>query len=597
MIKLQKPFYRIHLTPDFQLSSKLLLLSVVVGIVSGFGAVLFFYLMAWGDHLLMTLPVGYVPPLAAGEEFEVAHQSDHNFIRWLILIVPAIGGLISGLIVYWLAPEAEGDGTDAVAEAFHQKRGIIRLRVPFVKMISSILTISSGGSAGREGPIMQIGAGFGSFLANKLKLSDEDRRILLIAGTSGGVGSIFRSPLGGAIFGAEVLYHDDFEAQGIVPSLISSIVAYSIFCSVFGWGAMFRMPEFFFHTPLILVFYAIFGIIIAFLGRFYISIFFLIQNFFKKWKIPRAYKPAFGGLLVGMVGFFYPQVLGMGYGWVQKALDGEMILSTMLIVAFLKIFTTSFTINSGGSGGVFAPSLFIGGLFGGVFGQIAANLFPDIITNPSAFILVGMGGFFAGVAKVPIASLIMVSEMTRSYGLLVPMMLVAAIAYLLTRHKSIYAKQVETKKESPAHIGDFTIDVLEGLNVSDIMTPNTDVVRIPNSAPLKNLQQTIANEQELYFPVVNQADEIIGIISLRNIRTILFEKELHDMILAADLMTDLVTVTSDNSLFEALDKFITSDYGTLLVVDQTDKNKVVGLISHEDLISAYNREVLRRKFK
>lgn len=569
---------------------------MVVGIVAGLGAVVFFYLMAWGDYLFLALPVGYVPPLAAGEKFKVVEPPVREMVRWLILIIPALGGLLSGLIVYRFAPEAEGDGTDAVAESFHQKRGIIRFRVPFIKMISSIITISSGGSAGREGPIMQIGAGFGSFLANKLKLSDEDRRILLIAGTSGGIGSIFRSPLGGAVFGAEVLYHDDFEAQGLVPSLISSIVAYSIFCSVFGWGVLFRMPEFYFHSPTILLFYAVFGILIAILGRFYISVFFMIQRWFQHLRMPKIYKPAVGGLLVGMIGFFYPQVLGMGYGWVQQALDGRMIVSTMLLIAVLKIFTTSFTINSGGSGGVFAPSLFIGGLFGGAFGQIAAQLFPHIITHPTAFILVGMGGFFAGVAKVPIASLIMVSEMTRSYGLLVPMMLVAAIAYLLTRHQSIYAKQVETKKQSPAHIGDFTIDVLEDLKVADVMVAREDLPRIPNHAPLKDLRPIFADEKELYFPVVNQADEIVGIISFRNIRTILFEQDLHDMILATDLMTNLVTVTPESSLYDALDKFIQSDYGTLLVVDPADPNKVLGLISHEDLITAYNREVIRRKF-
>ncbi len=595
MIKLQKPFYRFRLAPEFTLSGKLLLLSGAVGIMAGLGAVLFFYLMSWGDYFFMTRLIGYVPPLAGGEDFSVGGPPTHGLIRWLFLLVPAVGGLVSGLIVYRFAPEAEGDGTDAVTEAFHQKRGIIRPHVPFVEMISSIITISSGGSAGREGPIMQIGAGFGSYLATKLKLSDEDRRILLIAGTSGGIGAIFRSPLGGAIFGAEVLYHDDFEAQGIVPSLISSIVAYSIFCSVFGWGVLFEMPTYFFHTPMDLLFYGVFGVVLALAGRLYIKIYFSVYRWFKELRIRRALKPALGGLLVGIIGFFYPQVLGMGYGWVQKAINGEMLLTTMLIVAILKMVTTSFTINSGGSGGVFAPSLFIGGLLGGAFGGLAAHYFPGMVSQPSAFVVVGMGGFFAGVAKVPMASLIMVSEMTRGYGLLVPMMLVAAVTYLLTRHRSIYAKQVETKKDSPAHFGDFTINILEDLRVKDAMVRRRNIARIPYNAPLKQWQHLLANSQELYFPVVDEKDRIIGVISFRNIRSILFEEELHDMILAADLMTDLVTVKPNDSLSTALEKFIQSDYGTLLVVDEKDPNRVVGLLSHEDLISAYNKEILRRK--
>jgi CIC family chloride channel protein len=596
MIRFKKPFYRIYLAPEFQLSGRLLLLSVAVGVAAGLGAILFFYLMSWGDYLFMNRIIGYLPPVAGGEDFAVGGPPSHPPIRWLFLIVPALGGLLSGLIVYNLAPEAEGDGTDAVAEAFHHRRGIIRFRVPFIKMISSIITISSGGSAGREGPIMQIGAGFGSYLASKLKLSDEDRRILLIAGTSGGIGAIFRSPLGGAIFGAEVLYHDDFEAQGLVPSLVSSIVAYSIFCSVFGWGALFEMPDYFFHTPMDLIFYAIFGVLIALAGRLYIWIYFRIHEAFKQLKMNRFLKPALGGLLVGAIGFFYPQVLGMGYGWVQQALHAQMLWKTMLIIAFLKMIATSLTINSGGSGGVFAPSLFIGGLLGGAFGQLAAHFFPGMVSQPTAFVVVGMGGFFAGVAKVPIASLVMVSEMTRGYGLLVPMMLVAAIAYLLTRHKSIYAKQVETKKDSPAHFGDFTINVLEELKVADAMVRRRNLPRIPYNAPLKQWQDILANSQDLYFPVVNQADEIVGVISFRNIRTILFEDDLHDMILAADLMTELVTVKPGDSLYTALEKFIESDYGTLLVVDEKDPNRVVGLLRHEDVISAYNREVLKRKF-
>ena len=597
MIRLQKPFYRLHLAPEFQLSGKLLLLSAVVGVIAGLGAVVFFYLMAWGDFLFMNRIVGYTPPLAGGEQFAVGGPPVHPTFRWLFLIVPALGALVSGLIVYGMAPEAEGDGTDAVIETFHQKRGIIRFRVPFIKMISAIFTISSGGSAGREGPIMQIGAGFGSYLATKLRLSDEDRRLLLIAGTSAGMGAIFRSPLGGAVVGAEVLYQDDFEAQGLVPSLISSIIAYSTFCSVYGWGPLFKMPALFFHTPSDLLFYAIFGLVLAVVGRLYIRIYLRVRDWFSRYRWPRVTKPAVGGLIVGAIGLLYPQVLGMGYGWIQQALDGKMIISTMLIVALLKMFTTSVTIHSGGSGGVFAPSLVIGGLLGGAFGQYIDAHFPGLVTQPAAFVVVGMGGFFAGVAKVPIASIIMVSEMTQGYGLLVPMMLVAAIAYLLTRKRSIYLKQVETKRNSPAHFGDFTINILEELQVKDAMVRRRQIPRIPYHAPLRQWQDILANSQDLYFPVVNEKDEIIGVISFRNIRSILFEEELHGMIIAADLMTDLVTVTPNESLYSALEKFIKSDYGTLLVVDEKDPNRVIGLLRHEDVISAYNKEVLRRKLE
>jgi len=579
---------------ELRLSGKWMLISIAIGVVAGLGAVLFFLLLESSNILFMNLLCGYVPPSPGGEEMSAPIVGE--FRRWMFLIVPALGGLLAGLLVYTLAPEAEGHGTDAVIDSFHNQRGVIRKRVPLIKTISSVLTIGSGGSAGREGPIAQIGAGFGSYLAAKLKLSSQERRLMVLAGAAGGIGSIFRTPLGGAVFGVEVLYREDIEAGGLIPSVISSIVAYSIFSSFHGWGRLFTSVQYQFTHPVELIFYAMLGVFCAVMGGLYVKIFYGLRDLFHRIPIKSHFKPAVGGLLLGVLAFFFPQILGMGYGWVQQAIDGKLTVQLLLTLGLLKMVATGFTISSGGSGGVFAPSLFIGGMLGGAFGLISHTLFPTVITQPEAFVLVGMGAFFAGVANVPISAIFMVCEMTGGYGLLVPMMLVAATAFLFGRKWTIYEKQVRTQKGSPAHMGDFTVNILEEIRVQDAYTPQEDIPKVYEQTPVKSLLNLISQRPETYFPVFNEAQELKGVISLRNIRTILFEEGLHELVIAADLMTKLVMVTPDEDLYSANQKFIESDYGMIPVVEPENRNRVLGFLTHEDLIAAYNKEMVRRKF-
>ncbi len=590
--KFAQLFNRIAIRP----TGRLFVTSMMVGIVSGLGAILFFTLLNWLTHLSLHQLCNYFPLEPSGEMS--GYEPLGGPIRWWALaLVPMVGGLISGIIVFTWAPETEGHGTDAVIEAFHYKKGFIRKRVPFIKTITSIITIGTGGSAGREGPIAQIGAGFGSYLASVLHLSDEERRILVVAGTAGGIGAIFRSPLGGALFAVEVLYKRDFEAKALIPALVSSIVAYSIFASKFGWGLLFKTPDFVFHNPIELLFYAVLGLICALVGVFYIKIFYgLRDNFFHRIPIKPHFRPAIGGLLIGIVGIFAPHILASGYGYLQDAMNGNLTIEFMLIAALLKIFATSFTISSGGSGGVFAPSLFIGGMLGGAFGQMMENLLPNVISNPTAFVLVGMGAFFAGAAKVPISSMIMVSEMTGGYHLLVPMMLSSSTAYVANAHVSIYEKQVTRMADSPANLGDFTIDVLDKLNVEQAYKPANTVPRVREDMTLMEFQQLVSEREENYFPVVNENEEIVGIISLKNVRSVLFEDEMSKFLIARDFMTGPETVTPAESLRSALKKFVESEYGQIPVVDMRDENRIIGILSHEDVIHTYNREVKLRKF-
>jgi CIC family chloride channel protein len=432
---------------------------MLIGIVSGVGAILFdllFHLSQWA----LLGKIGRFSPPGAPLEGGEAFGPDNV---WLLPVSLAVGGLVSGVLVYFLAPEAEGHGTDSVIKSFHHQLGKVRKRVAPIKAISSAITIGSGGSAGREGPIAQIGASFGSFLGTLLKLTYHDRRILMMAGMAGGIGSIFRAPLGASFFAAEVLYSKpEFEYEVLLPGLISAITGYSIYSSYAGWGYLFDVPEISFHEPRHLPIYAVLGVACALLGAIYPKFFYFVRDhIFKPMPGPAWIKPAIGATALGLIAVAFPQALGMGYGYVQQAIEGSLTIQFLLLFAAIKIVATSLTISSGGSGGVFGPSLVIGAALGAAFGQGFAELIPGWAPEPAACVMVGMGGFFAGVAKTPFAAVIMVMEMTGSYGLLVPSLLVAATAYLcLPLAVRLYENQVPARPDSPAHTGSFATDIL-----------------------------------------------------------------------------------------------------------------------------------------
>ncbi|RMD92082.1 MAG: chloride channel protein [Calditrichaeota bacterium] len=580
---------------EFKFTGRWMFYSFLIGIVAGVGAILFYFLQEWIQAITIQDLSGYSPPAPGGEG-----KAGLDYIlplnRWWILILPAVGGLISGLLVYIWAPEAEGHGTDAVIKAFHHERGLIRSRVPVIKMLASAVTIGTGGSAGREGPIAQIGAGFGSLLATKLKLNDSDRRIMVVSGIAGGIGSIFMSPIGGAIFAVEALYKDDMETEGLVPAITSSIIAYSVFASIFGWKTIFSTEKYVFHNPLELPIYIGFALICALLGIVYVKVFYgLHDRIFGCLKIPKHVIPAIGGLLVGIIGFFFPYVLGSGYGWIQMAIYGKLTIGLMILAALLKILATSFTISSGGSGGVFAPSLFMGAMLGGAYGSIMQNLFPNIITQPTAFVLVGMAAFFAGAANVPVSVTIMISEMTGSYSLLVPLIFTSTIAYFVARKWSIYRQQVKNHAESPAHRGDLIVDLLNEIPVSAAFRKDPKLPKIPNNLPIEKILPLFAEREEDCFPVVNQDGKITGILSMDTLRAVIGDEGIDGLILAEDIKTPLVTLTPEESLNEALAKFLDTKYSSIPVVDSKDPNKILGSLSYRDLISAYDQALINWK--
>jgi CIC family chloride channel protein len=568
-------------------------IGILIGVISGFGAILFNFLLQRGTQFFMKDLVALSLP---GEMQEVPLWGV-PLHRWMIFLIPCLGGLLSGLIVFHFAPEAEGHGTDAMIESFHRKKGIIRKRVPFIKTIASAITIGSGGSAGREGPIAQIGSGFASFLASLLKMDDRDRRIMLLAGAAGGISAIFKAPLGAALFATEVLYRKpEFEFEGIIPSIISSIVAYTVFTFYYGWGTVFHIPKL---SPVIapseFLIYGVFGICCAIVGFFYIHFFYITRDrFFKRLVSLRSLKPALGGFMLGGLAFFLPQVLGGGYEWIQSAIDGNLAIGTMFTLVFAKILATSLTISSGGSGGVFAPSLYIGAMLGGFYGNLCSELFPDLLINPASFVLVGMGGFFGGVAKVPVASLIMVAEMSGGYSLIIPLLIVSTISYLLLGEVSLYEKQVSTRVDSPAHIGEFTTNILEHIPVKNALPPDRKVELIPEVMRLDRIIDLIVDSNQMNFPVVDKEGRLKGILSLTDVRKVMLDKEIHRLVVAKDIATEeVLTVTPEDSLHTALKKMTAAEIRELPVVSKEDPRRVISMVSRKDVIRTYHDEIER----
>jgi len=571
-------------------------LSMLIGIVSGVGAILFDLLFKLSQSLLSGKIGRFSPPGAPLEDI-VAFGPDE---RWLLPVSLAIGGLVSGLLVYFLAPEAEGDGTDAVIKAFHHQRGRVRKRVAPVKAISAAITIGAGGSAGREGPIAQIGASFGSFLGGLLKLTHHDRRILMMAGMAGGIGSILRAPLGASFFSAEVLYSKpEFEYEVLIPGLISAITGYSIYSSFAGWGFLFDVPQIDFHEPRHLALYALLGLACALVGAIYPKFFYFVrEQIFKPMPVPGWAKPAIGMTALGLIAMVFPQSLGMGYDYIQQAIDGSLTIQFLLLFAAIKIVATSLTISSGGSGGVLGPSLVIGGALGAAFGLGFAEWIPAWAPAPAACVMVGMGGFFAGVAKTPFAAAIMVMEMTGSYGLLVPSLLVAAMAYLcLPLALRIYENQVTARIDSPAHTGSFATAILRNLKVGDCLDQSEAQGRtISVDTPFDQLIHLTASGKQTVFPVVSDDDKLLGELSLEDIRRVLLDPAEDRPATAGDFMQPVVgPLTPEHDLTHATHLLASRHSDTVVVVDNMEDQHVVALLSRRELILAYGREMARLK--
>lgn len=503
---------------------KWLFISTLIGIVAGLGAIAFMLAIGWVTQASLGSVVGYLPPSPAGE----GNTGLQAIARpWLLPIVTALGGLLSGIIVFSLAPEAEGHGTDAAIDAIHHKGGRIRARIPPIKLVASAITIGTGGSGGREGPTAQISAGFGSLLAQWLGLSVQERRIAVAVGMGAGIGAIFRAPLGGALMAAEILYIHDLEVEALIPALIASIVGYSIYAGTYGYQPIFGdQGSIGFTHPVQLFYYAFLGVLCGVGGLLYERSFYGITEVFHRLGWPRWVKPAVAGFLVGLLGLVVPGALHTGYGWVQISMGKQLLelpLWLVLLLPLAKILATSLSIGSGGSGGIFGPGMVIGGMLGASFWRLGHDVLPQMPADPAPVVIIGMMALFGGIAHAPLAVMLMVAEMTGNLSLLAPAMVAVAISTALVGDRTIYHSQLATRADSPAHRTRFSFPLLSSLLVRDAMAPLDSTVGANESAVVLEPDQTLdvaldkLAEAGSSQAIVMEGDRVVGQLQVRDV--------------------------------------------------------------------------------
>jgi chloride channel protein, CIC family len=573
---------------------KWLLISTAIGLVAGAGALLFFEAIRLSTDFFLGWLVGYLPPDPAGEGSIVVMSLWAAPRPWLVPVVTTVGGLVAGIIVFSLAPEAEGHGTDAAIAAFHQGKPI-RARIPLVKLVASAITIGSGGSGGREGPSAQISAGFGSLLGDLLHLDIQDRRIAIATGIGSGIGAIFRAPLGGAVLAAEILYKHDLEVEAIIPALIASIIGYSVFGAWFGWNPIFDTHgSLAFTSPPQLLYYVVLGLLCGLIGWLYASGFYGIAHRFHRLRLPNWLKPGIGGLLVGLIGLALPQALGMGYGWVQVTMGPGLLalpLWVILLLPFAKIVTTGFSIGSGGSGGIFGPGMVIGAAVGAVVWRISYHVLPGIPDTPAPFVIVGMMALFGGIAHAPLAVMLMVAEMTGNLSMLAPAMIAVGISSIIVGDHTIYTSQVGSRADSPAHRLQFSFPLLSTLVVRQAMTPPP--LRLSPQQSVAEAEQLLAERAVGGGSVLDARGNLLGVLTLADIGKVPLEG--HGSRRVEEVMNrEVLVARPDDTLDVALEQLTGHRIGWMPVVEVGEGGRrLVGRISAQEIVRAYREELAK----
>ena len=611
---------------DWNSSGKLLVYCVVIGCLTGLcSAGLYSVLQEIRAAVQLIYPtVGIDLPVPddytatsgplPGATFETAKRKDiyGSLVLpryWiLILLIPALGGLLCGFFIRTFSPEAFGDGTDHFVRAFHTRNGTLRNRIPLTKTMSSFLTLGSGGSAGFEGPVTLFGSWTAHCFAHGLRLNSRDRRTMLLAGASGAIGGLFQIPFGGAFFAVEVLYASSaLELSAMIPCILASFVGFSVFRYIHGDVHFVNVPDSIgIHSPfdsmtllLLIPFIALAGVLFVMCVRE------LRYRFFLRLPIADWFRPALGGFLVGCIALIFPQILGGGYEWMPQLISGGLPFLLILTLIIPKMLATALTVSSGGSGGLFAPSLFIGGLVGGTLGHLTHFLFayfnvpyapPDI----TMCVLVGMSVFFAGIAKLPLAAAIVVCEMSGfHYEFLIPLIILNLLHIAIqSPSTSIYAEQVLAPIDSEAHFGNYSTDLLKVLSVRDTLEQQNAVpVTLPKSMPIMAAVQLIASKPESAFPVLDEGGKFIGMVSANDLWEA-FQHWSHWQGRSVEALTQTmpVVILPEQDLYTALRTCLLEHVSELPVVSTDRPDALLGVLRRSDILATYNSRLAAAKW-
>ena len=565
-------------------SSVMLVTSLIVGIGAGLGAVLFRRLIDWIHNFAYNDIAGILA------EWYPLH----------LIVIPALGGAIVGPLVYYFAREAKGHGVPEVMEALELRGGKIRPRVVVVKSLASSVCIASGGSVGREGPIAQIGSALGSLIGQLLKLSEDRVRTLVACGAAGGIAATFNAPIAGAVFALEVLLRR-FGSVYFGAVVISAVTADVIAHYFEGDSRTFLTPEYTMQSPWELLLYTLMGFIAALAAVGFSRLLYFSEDIWGLIRIPEPAKPLFGGILLGLLGIIsyqidgFPRVFGVGYETIENTLFSQLTLQVTFGLLLLKLVATTLTLGSGGSGGIFAPSLFMGAMLGASFGQIAHTIFPEIVAPSGAYALVGMAAFFGGAAHAPITAILILFEMTGDYQIILPLMLSTVLSTIVSRNlspDSIYTlklkrRGVELSQDTQA------IDLMQGVTAEIAMNRETDAVSSDMS--LIELMSTFSSTHYHALPVVQNETELVGLITINELDHVRSKGTLESKTIA-DILTinNPATILPHQPVWMALRHLEAQGEGCVPVVSESGKNILLGVLRRIDIIRAYNKAVTKR---
>jgi len=560
-------------------NSIMALLAIFVGLAGGYGAVGFRYL------------INYVQTLAYGSADNLLGVVTGVAWYWRI-IIPALGGLVVGLLVYYFAREAKGHGVPEVMEAVALRGGVIRKRLVIVKSLASAICIGTGGSVGREGPIVQIGSAIGSSVGQISKVSADRMRTLVGCGAAAGIAATFNAPIAGCMFALEIIL-GDFGLATFSPIVISSVTATAVSRHYLGDFPAFIVPNYELVSAWEFPLYVTLGVFCAVVALLFVKTLYRIEDLFDDIKLPLYLKAVFGGMILGTAGLVFPHLLGVGYGAIDLSLVQELAWWLMLLLIFLKILATSITIGSGGSGGIFAPSLFLGAMTGGLFGIIVHSLFPSITASPGAYGIVGMAAIVSATTHGPLTAILTLFEMTGDYKIILPLMITCIISSLVIQRlmkESIYTMKL-IRRGVDIRQG-REVNILKSIKVKDVMNPFVETV--PENMKLEDFSNMVSKSKFNSFPVINIAGELAGILSFNDYNEAIFNEDLKGIIVTKDIATkDVVTVTSENNLYQALEAITLRDFSIMPVVSPVNRLKLEGVLTRRDIIGAYDKAVIK----
>ncbi len=558
-------------------TATLLLTAIIVGVLTGYGAVGFIWLLNQTHWLFFDVILKWLRlPLG----------------KFAIVLIPALGSLISGPLISWFAKEAKGHGVPEVMQAIALNGGRIRPPVVVIKAVASAACIGSGGSAGREGPIVQIGSALGSVLGQLFHLSEARIRNLVACGAAAGIAAVFNAPIAGSIFALEIIlgeFTTGYFGSVVVSAVTASIVSRSFLGSI----PAFAVPTYNMVSSWEVLFYITLGLLAPLVAWAFVTTLYWFEDKFDAWKFPDALKPAIGGLLLGLLALLAPDSLGTGLEFIGKALEGNVPVAMMALLIFGKLFATDFTLGSGNSGGVFAPSLFMGAMLGGVFGTAVHMFLPAITASPGAYALVGMAAVFAAATHAPMTGIIIVFEMSNDYRLILPLMLATVISTLVSmamRKETIYTLKLVRRGIQLRSGRD--VDIMQGITVSEAMRP--EAYTIPHSLDLTDTTAVLNKYHRRGLPVVDENDDLYGIVTIFDIERAT-ERGVPNKTLVKEIASKNVLVAfPDETMADVMRRLSVRDVGRLPVVARENPKKVLGLIRRQDLIRAYTLALTNR---